>query len=343
MTGENNYGAVVTKVRAMSAKLLDAEDYQQMSVMKSIPELIAFLGGKESYKGVFTTLKTSEINRDKLEQILNTTLYRDYLKILHYLNNEDTAFCKCYMYKYEINIVKNMIRQVMSGEVFRLEFESDDFFNMSSFKKIRIESVKNIDEVTRAIHETPYYEPLNALLKREKQPTLFEIETALDHFYFTELWRERENVSPENRAVIEECVGTEADLYNILWIYRSKKYFKVKDKYVYSYLIPVHYKLDADMIKKLTLSENTAKMRENLEKTPYDGALGNSAHMFERAMLDFVMKDIGRRVKKGEQNISAVLWYLHAKELELGNICSVAEGVRYSLRPAEIMNYVFIK
>ena len=343
MVGENKYGAVVTKIRAMSSKLLDAQDYKQMSVMKSIPELIAFLNGKESYAGVFAGLKTKDINRDRLEQLLNTTLYRDYLKILHYLDNEDKEFCRCYMRKYEINIVKNMIRQVMSGETFRLEFEAEEFFNTSSFKKMRIESVKNIEEAVRAVHDTPYYEPIISLLKREKKPTLFEIETALDHFYFSELWKARENVSAENRLVMEECVGTEADLYNILWIYRSKKYFKVKDEYVYSYLIPVHYKLNADMIRKLTVSEDTAEMRQRLEKTPYAGALGNSAHMFERAMLDFVMKDVGRNVKKGEQNISAVLWYLHAKELELGNICSVAEGIRYSLKPAEIMNYVFIK
>ncbi len=343
MNVQINYGAVVTKVRAMSAKLLNAQDYKQMSVLKSIPEIISYLNGKEAYSGIFSGLKFSDINRDKLEQILNTTLFKDYLKLQHYLNDEDTVFCKIYMRKYETNILKNMIRRIKSGMDFSLEFETDEFFKETSFKKIRIESVKNVDEIVKAIHGTPYYNVLMSLLKREKKPSLFEIETALDHFYFDELWKAREYISEENKKIVEHCIGSEADLYNVLLIYRSKKYFKIKDEYVYSYLLPVHYKLDTETIKNLVSAEDTLALRERLEKTPYAGALDNSAHMFERAMLEFVMKDIGAAVKRGELNISAILWYLHAKELELGNICSVAEGVRYSLIPKEILNYVFIK
>ncbi|MDP4118037.1 MAG: V-type ATPase subunit [Bacillota bacterium] len=343
MDGHIQYGAIVTKIRGMSAKLLKPDDYKKLSVMKSIAQIIEYLNTQTHYQGVFSGIKAETVNRDKLEQILNTTLYSDYLKVRHYLLKEDKAFIEAFMRKYEINIIKNMVRQVMSGNEARLDFETEDFFEASSFRKTKIESVKSMEQVIHAMEDTPYYEVITSLYSREKDPTLFDIEISLDMSYFSNLWKEKEKASKENKKIITECIGAEADLHNILWIYRSKKYFKVDTSYVYSYLIPVHYKLTTDMIQRLAVTENADDMSKVLEGTVYAGALDNDAQMFERAMIDFVLKDMLRSVRKGGLNISAVLWYLHAKELELGNICSIAEGVRYSLSSAEILRYVFMR
>jgi len=37
-----------------------------------------------------------------------------------------------------------------------------------------------------------------------------------------------------------------------------------------------------------------------------------------------------------------VVYYIYLKELEINNITSVIEGIRYGLEPKKIMDYIYI-
>ncbi|MDR0273522.1 MAG: V-type ATPase subunit, partial [Clostridiales bacterium] len=50
---------------------------------------------------------------------------------------------------------------------------------------------------------------------------------------------------------LKKIFGTEADLRNILWLYRLKRYHKIEGNAVFSYLIPANYKLSAAEITAL--------------------------------------------------------------------------------------------
>ena len=64
----------------------------------------------------------------------------------------------------------------------------------------------------------------------------FEIENELDKIYFENL----EKTVKGSSKKLEKLIGIQADLFNILWLYRCKRYFGMEKE---EYLIPYRYRL----------------------------------------------------------------------------------------------------
>lgn len=62
------YSGLVTKVRAMQAKLLTREDFEKIASMHSVPEIVAFLKEKPAYREHFAAMDESMIHRGILKR-----------------------------------------------------------------------------------------------------------------------------------------------------------------------------------------------------------------------------------------------------------------------------------
>ena len=218
---------------------------------------------------------------------------------------------------------------------------SEEFFSISSLNATRMRNASNMHSLLEALEGSRYYKVITSMYSREKEPTLFEFETTLDIYYFTQAKNNTRSSVGKTKEDVEHCIGTEADLMNLLWIFRAKQYYNMSRELIYSFLIPVHYKLSDKQLIEIVESDDVNAVYEAAAKTKYAQVFEDESHKnHEKAVFRLLMRMFQ---KNGLYDLSAILTYSYAKELEIENISSVIEGVRYQVIPEKIMEYVVIR
>ena len=338
------YGALTTKISGMAGKMLKKEDYLSLSQMKSVPEAVTYIRTKTAY-GECLAGYSGELHRETLEKMLRHSLFKDFAKLKKYITNrKDKEFLNAVMCRYEIYLLETVIRGCMiEDNTTHLLYDlPEEFEDALSFDAARVVAARNMSQVVEALQGSPYEKVLSVLYTRGRTPTLFEIETNLDIFFFRKLWDLIEKqFQGKSKKYLQETIGTEADLLNVLWIYRCKKYYNLANEHVYALLLPVHYELTTQKIRAFVETKSFEECIQMVKDTKYAKlAEYQSRWLYEKALMK-VLTDLFRKIRgKDPYSIVTVIGYLYQKELELENICSVIEGVRYQIGPEKIMEYV---
>ena len=108
------YSGIVTKIRAMEARLLREENFVEIANLHSVPEVVNYLRDNSSYAFVLGNLDESQLHRGDIEKILIGQLYYDYSKIYRFCNLEQRKFLKLYIKRYEIDLINYCFRIVIN-------------------------------------------------------------------------------------------------------------------------------------------------------------------------------------------------------------------------------------
>ena len=84
----------------------------------------------------------------------------------------------------------------------------------------------DIADLILNLKDSIFYEPLSSL-QNKSDLRLFDYEIALDLFYFKTLWKVKDTFNKKDREVLTHTYGRQIDMLNIMWIYRTKKYYTV--------------------------------------------------------------------------------------------------------------------
>ncbi|MFR4318901.1 MAG: V-type ATPase subunit [Eubacterium sp.] len=75
---------------------------------------------------------------------------------------------------------------------------------------------------------------------------------SLDLFFFSYIWNHQDLFVPKGEEkYFVDSIGSQADLLNLMWIFRCKNYYSVSESQIYSFLIPIYYNLDRNTIRLL--------------------------------------------------------------------------------------------
>ena len=88
------YSGIVTKIRAMEAKLLSPKQFEEISAMKSVPEVAAYLMEKSSYGEILDGMPPEMLHRGNIEKLLLLSLYKDYTKNLPFRQPGSETFLR---------------------------------------------------------------------------------------------------------------------------------------------------------------------------------------------------------------------------------------------------------
>ena len=94
------YSGIVTKIRAMEAKLLTPEQFTEIANLGSVPEIADYLKKNTSYAYVLDTLEEDQIHRGNIEKVLIQSLYHDYTKIYRFCGQKQRRFMKTNLKNY---------------------------------------------------------------------------------------------------------------------------------------------------------------------------------------------------------------------------------------------------
>ena len=337
------YSGIVTKVRAMEAKLLTPEQFTEIANLGSVPEIADYLKKNTAYADALDTLSEDQIHRGNIEKVLTQSLYHDYTKLYRFCGQKQRQFMKLIMKSYEVDLIDYCLTIVINRyqKPFDLNYKRAFFDRYSQISIEKLITSRTTDELIENLKGTEYYDPLKKL-KDSQNVTLYDYDLTLDLYYFTTIWKEQKKVlTKDDLEIFTRNYGSQIDLLNLQWIYRAKKYYNMKPADIYLLLIPIHYKLSTDLVKELVEAPGLDEFQALLEKTTY--ARHYDFHQdltIERMYAECLHYLYTVDLRRNPYSIAAVNSYLFLKEEELKKLTTAMECIRYRLTPGETLAYV---
>lgn len=101
------YSGLVTKTKAMRARLLGADDYTAISEYESVTDFIAFCGSSLLMRRYLNG--TGEVaHRGQVEAVIRDSLYMDYCKLYRFSGVQPRRALQFVFSRYEINVIKTV-------------------------------------------------------------------------------------------------------------------------------------------------------------------------------------------------------------------------------------------
>lgn len=202
-----NYSAIAAKIRAMRGRLLTDEDFSRLCFQDSVSAAVEMLKTHPSYEQVFEGMEGESLHREKIEQLLWLSLYRDYSSLYRFASVRQRDFLDLYFMHFEIDILKKCLRDAASSRTSELDlYVFEDFFRKhSKLDLIGLAECTSIAGFVDGLQGSYYYEPLHELYE-QGVTALFDYESALDSLYFIHLWKnlKKQLGHKEQDAVLED-------------------------------------------------------------------------------------------------------------------------------------------
>lgn len=342
MCNSSAYSGITTKVKAMSSRLITTEDYKHISQLETVPEFIAFLKHQPAYQDLFAGFDETTLHRGQVEQILTDGLFIDYTRIFRFATMEQRRILTFVFARYEVNVLKSCLQRVFSNT--KILDLSKFVESVQKYTKLRIEELstaRTMDEFITLLKDTEYY-PLFIRMQNSGTSTLYDYEAQLDIYFFKKVWKMKDRMlRGSDRAYITKILGTQVDLLNIMWIYRSKKFYDMDYVKIYASIIPCNYKLKrleiSKMVEAATLDEFLNALGTTYYGTIYKDALLTSMETVYRQRLNKLYEKTQR---EHPASMAPILCFLHLKEMELDRLTTALECIRYKLEPDRSIQFV---
>lgn len=344
----NDYVAVAAKTRAMYGECLTNEDFSNLMSKQSVGEIFAYLKNNSSYRRFFRNLNENDVHRGEIENLLWKEITDEYKRMFNFIDASKSSVLEFWFARREVDFLKHTIRNIYNHESSKYRFEYieelDDFFRKhTSINVDMCKNAKNLGAFVEASEGTVYHEVLSRA--ESINADYFSIAMALDGLYYKLLWEASEKyLSKSEQTGMKKYLGSDIDMLNIIWIYRGKKYFKFDNKIIYTYLLPVKYKIGDELLKKLVETDNVDLIPGLLKTTHYknlfdgvgDGYFIEENYRRERHKISKTL------FRTRPDSIAGLFAYLSLKEIEILNITRVIEGVRYDINPEMIKKHLRI-
>lgn len=338
------YSGIVTKLRAMEAKLLSQEDFEEIASLHSIPDVVSYLQEHSSYAYLLNQLEEeNRLHRGDIEKILLLQLYYDYSKIYRFCGLTQRKFLRLYVKRYEINLINYCLRIVINRymEPFDLAYKKEFFDQYTQVSVDRLIHSHTTDELVENLKGTEYYEPLKAL-KDNSGVTLFDYDLALNQYYLSTMWKKRKKILKKKELELyTRTCGSKIDLLNTQWIYRAKKHFHMQPADIYALLVPVHYKISTELIKELVEAPGMEEFENLFKKTFYARHYNFEQQLtIEQTYTECLDRLYKTDRRKDPYSIATINTYLFLKEEEVRKLTTAMECIRYGLSQGETLAYI---
>lgn len=337
------YSGIVTKTRAMQSHLITMDDYHKIANFDTTADFINYLKTKNGYDDIFQTVDEQNLHRGKIEEYLTNSVYLSFAKLYRFANQKQRAVLNFKFLRYEVNILKICLRNVFSenADSYDLSMFEPFFHEHSDLKVAELASAKSMDEFINLLKDTKYYS-LFEKLRNSNHETLHDFEVQLDLYYYTRVWKAKDQLLKGiNRRSFTAAFGSELDLLNIIWIYRSKKFYDIESAKVLASIIPIGYKLKRDELKKLIESVSVEDFIRILKTTYYANICGDLDNISMEVSYKKIMSKIhATNATKYSSSMAPVLNYLFLKDQELDRLTTALECIRYKLEPERTIKYI---
>lgn len=335
---ENN--ALATKIRSMYGKRITPVNYRELLRKQTVNEVAAYLKQLPGYSALLSDTNENLVHRGQLENTLRRQVFEEYVRMSYFIDLSERDFYEYVIMDMEINEILTCLRFINAGRQGDYLFSLPSFFvQHATFDLVSLAKVHSYSDLIDLLKGTPY-QPILEKFQPDSAGKIdsIPVEIAFKRYYYGRLLSLIANTyEDESGDTVRNAIGLEIDLQNLMIILRLRKYFQASTDYIRSLLIPHYYKVSKSDLEKI-MQEPDA---DSAEKAIFSTRYGES---FKKNKFDFPEKygmqvefEYNRRVLRYTMSTpELVVSYMNLKNVELSNLISIIEGIRYSLPPAEI-------
>ena len=340
------YSAVITKMRAMYTGILKKSDYDKLMSMTRVGDVVHWLKESKGYGHALEDVSDTSVHRNILESAFDNALIEDANKLKHMLSGDGKRMLTVLMSRLEIMMLKRIIRAIHTGipapeRAFYKLYSQKTYANNKYLDPFRCIKVKDFDQLMDVLHGSGYDKVLEPYISKEIIST-FDMEEALDEYYFTRvLASAKKYLTAIDYKAAKDFFGTEADVQNILWTYRYKKYYDFTKEDILNHVLPNRYKLRKEQIFKMS-DADLEEFEALIAETKYGSLFVSSDAQWDNKAANYLCKMYAHQLHHSRYSFSAIVAYLFLKEIDIQNIITIIESVRYGMEPAQIEQYLIL-
>ncbi len=341
--------ATVAKVRAIYGKRLKENDYNELFLKKKVIEAADYLKRNTHYSKVLSGVDTSSIHRGYLETLLNKAYFDEYERICKFQQLNEEPFYNFLLIKEELSeLLKAILYLNNDRKDAYIESMHGFLIKKSSFNLIELAKAENFNQLLRVIKNTPYYNIIKNIKPDENGNIPYtKCEVALRTYYLKWLLKTAEEQfdSTAKDAILQQ-IKLQADFINIVNSYRLKKYFAGDFQTLKDFSLPFYGRLSQAKQYELYESDTPEEFLRRLSRTVYGRLMENLDENMESGRFETEVEKLqcsmAKRALLLTDNAAVSLFsYMYLTEVEINNIISIVECIRYG-KPVSYMQSLVI-
>lgn len=331
----NTSFAVLTKARAKFGKRLTEKDYTSLLACQSVAEVMSYLKSYTHYSAALRDINERDVHRGRLEAMLRQNLFYEFDSLCRYDSSVSSGFSQYVIETIEVEQIVRFLILLNSNSTEKFIYQFPAYFSKHTEIDIdRLANAKNYEEFLKVLSDSPYYEIFKSCSPDEKgRLHISEIENKLYDFVFANLLNIiKKNTKGSERQELTSFFLTIND-YNIFSrILRLKKYYNLSPDAIKSNLLLNYCDISPKAIDMMCRAESSAEVFSIMQSTHNGKLIDKIGYVYASDISPRVKYRLARKNMHFSNNPSVVmLSYMFISEIELMNVVSLIEGVRYKL------------
>lgn len=344
MGSVSRFSTVNAKVRVLEGRMLNEKQISELLKCRSYKEGLYYLADNTVYGQALKHYHIEDIHRGQLEHILKKEYVKVFNKFIHYFTDDYKELIKIFFIRFEADDIKVIIRNKFIKK-FQTDIETLAAYGnpLSTVNYDKLIKADNIEKVIDELKDTVYFKYISNLSIEIHKDGFFIMETALDSVFFLYLKKFINKLAIEDRDVLKKINGINIDLINLQWIFRAKKFYELTPEVILARCINEGHKLRKDKLKDLSYTKSIDEFYTLVETTCYKSIFleaENKEYLLEREILFYLKKIFLNYKREYKTNISVLAAYFELSYMEMRDIISIIENIRYNNESEEAKKYL---
>lgn len=339
---------ITTKTKSMYGKRITTDDYKELVKKRNLAEIASYLKHQTRYSTSLMTLQETSARRNQLEELLNRDLFYRYLKLVHYDTNKKDSFYSYIITTMDIRQILGAIKYLNSGQSETI-IEKLPAFSRSYSKVdiIKLAGVRNAQDLIDVLAGTPYAAIIQYIYSSHSENEKINIvacEIALRTYAHDEMIKFIDkHYKGSNNKDLKTIFDTQIEIYNITAIYRLKMFYNLDSTAIKKYLIPVVSRIPKSKMIELLESKSAEEFIEMLSKSKYGKYFDHTDYTFIEYTTESIKYHLSKRYLN-YSNFAPICFaaYMVLSEIEIENLTTIIEGVKYDIPPEQIEKLLII-
>ncbi len=336
---QKNYNATVAKIMAIYGKRLTPSDYAELMNRQSVADAADYLKKNTHYGNMLSAIDTNTVHRGMLENILRKSIFETYMRITGFEHISKQEFYNYKIIQTEIDEILRFIRYLNAGSDKFIKGIPVYISKLASFNMLELAGVKSFKEFLAFLKKTPYFDVLKDVEPDENgRVDVTRCET-LFRTYFINMLKKSMHFKKADEKRLNDFLETDIDLINVINSYRLTAYFDEPEDVIEKDMLPFYGRLTAEKRHSIYSAESSEEFVRRFSKTFYGQQMiknGYDINDLEHSAMKLRYKYAKSMLRNSASAPLSVYAFMFLLEIEVRNIISIIEGIRYGVEANKI-------
>lgn len=331
----NTSYAVMTKARAKFGKRLTEKDYSSLLACHNVAEVMSYLKSNTHYSVALRDINERDVHRGRLEALLRQSLFYEMDSLCRYDSSISSGFSLYVIETIEVEQIIRFLILLNSNSTEKFIYQFPAYFTKRTEIDInKLANAKNYDEFLKVLSSSHYFDILKKYVPDEKGILpVSDIENELFEYVFSNLLNIiKANTNGQEKEELKSFFYTIND-YNIFSrVLRLKKYHRLSPETIKNNLLLEYTDIPSKTIDMMCAAESSAEVFSIMQSTNKGKLIDKIGYVYASDITPRIKYRLARKNIHFSNNPSVVMIsYMTIAEIELMNIVSLIEGIRYNL------------